>query len=185
MVDTDEAVVTDVIETTDGREELGLLGATIEGIAEDDVAAEDLIVDEAFEGRLPCRGLSALGGCDVAAEGVVGLFLDGVAERSGTAIGGTGGDSALVAAGDCGLRERDIVRGVGGATDEGAGEAERPEKLLSRFLAGLSLYPLVYVRRGMGVRGTPLGGVGALSIRIPAVNCCWAGAGTGVLDAIA
>lgn len=172
VVEIDDAVVTEDIEVIEGLVEPGLLGVTIDGTWEDEVAAEDRIVDEAFEGRRVCLGRSALGGgCDDAAEGVEGLFLEGVADRSGTAIGGTGGDSAL-AAGEAARRERDIVRGVGGGLAEGAGDADRAEKWLSLFLEGLSLYPLGYGRRATGVIGMPVGGVGALSIRIPGLNVC-------------
>lgn len=64
--------------------------------------------------------------------------------------------------GEGALRGRDAARGA----VEGTGEAERAS--LTRLLG--------YGRRGVGVagsRGTPLGGVGARSMRIK-VDCCGA-----------
>ena len=91
-------------------------GYMIEGTWLEVVAADALLEVSvvAFEGNRACRGRNALGGGTCSRDGVEGRVLDGVADLSGSAVGGgleKSGESARA-----GLRARrglDVDRGPG------------------------------------------------------------------------
>ena len=78
-----------MIEADDGNTgRLGLLGSAIDGTCEVVVAADDRMVEDAFDGLRPGRGRNALGGGNGCCEDGVPARArdDGAAELSGGAV---------------------------------------------------------------------------------------------------